>query len=74
MKTPIILLALALLFIHADALRCRRSSCVGMKPCSSTTVPCPSGVDHCFVMMKTDPLRKSQHKNVMRTIEEGRGI
>ncbi|KAG9469151.1 hypothetical protein GDO78_021131 [Eleutherodactylus coqui] len=58
MKTTGILLFLALgqFFMQADALKCRQSSCVGTKPCSSITTTCRDGLDHCFLMTSSTPL------------------
>ncbi|MEE6515301.1 hypothetical protein FKM82_023938 [Ascaphus truei] len=56
MKAAVILLMLGAFLIHADALQCRKSACVGSRPCTHSTVTCGSGVDQCFVMMKSSPI------------------
>ncbi|KAG8436101.1 hypothetical protein GDO86_007273 [Hymenochirus boettgeri] len=56
MKSLIVFLLFGLIFIQAEALQCRKSSCVGTRPCSHFIDTCEKDATLCFVTLKTKPI------------------
>ncbi|KAG8436100.1 hypothetical protein GDO86_007272 [Hymenochirus boettgeri] len=56
MKSLVIFLVLGLIFMQVEALKCRKSACVGTRPCSSSVATCGPDATLCFIMAQTEPL------------------
>ncbi|KAE8612014.1 hypothetical protein XENTR_v10012675 [Xenopus tropicalis] len=56
MKTAVVLVVLGMVLLHAEALKCRKSACTGLRPCTTTEVTCDSKSTLCFVMTRSKPI------------------
>ncbi|KAM4023585.1 uncharacterized protein ACNLHF_028257 [Anomaloglossus baeobatrachus] len=57
MKATIILIAFGLFFISADALRCKKMSCLGERWCFPKEETCDQYGTHCYRLYESSPIR-----------------